>query len=462
MKIAMKVPKNVVVCLIAVALVSCAQPPDRPGSLWDSLPTSGSDAAKTEPSKVWSAPPAASDSSAAPQTEATAVSVVGAVVLNEIFYDSAVSDTDGNLFVELYGTPGLAIGNCKINFVNGADGGIYDSITIPAGETIPDDRFYVIADAKTGSTTESNVSGADLIDNFDPQNGPDAVQLVDATGQLADAVGYGDGILSMAEDGLPTFEGTAAADVPSGHSLERKEAGLDTNDNAADFIDEETPTPGTGSAAPLPSPDPTPPPPAPAPSPQDPPPPAPAPDPAPAPSPPPPPPSPADKVVLNEIFYDAVGTDTDGVLFVELFGTSGMDVGGYQVNFVDGADGSVDDTVVLPTDAHLRTDGFYLIADSKTGYPTETNVAGADLIDNFDPANGPDAVQLTDPQGTLLDAVGYGDGGVGVAQNGLADLEETPALDVVNGHSLERSAPGLDTDDNAIDFVDREIPTPGR
>lgn len=174
------------------------------------------------------------------------------------------------------------------------------------------------------------------------------------------------------------------------------------------------------------------------------------------------------RVVLNEIYYDAVGSDTDGLLFVELYGTPAFPVGGYKINFVNGADGKITDSVTLPDGAALRPDGFYLIADSRTDQPTVTQVVGAagaasvDLIDNFDPQNGPDAVQLLDAAGQLVDAVAYGNGVVPTAENGLATGEGSPAPDVVNGHSIERSSPGLDTDNNAADFVDRPSPTPGR
>jgi len=440
---------NIVLLLAVAVLAACSAPPARPVSLWDSLPSSESDAAKSAPSKTWSGPTAPGDPAAGPVSTPETADVVGQVVLNEIFYDSAQSDSDGNLFVELYGTPGLSLINCKINFVNGADGGVYDSIKIPAGAKIRDDGFFLIVDAKDGSPTTSNVFGADVIDSFDPQNGPDAVQLVDAQGQLVDAVGYGEGIQPMAQNGLPTFEGNPAIDVASGHSLERREAGVDTNDNSVDFVDREAPTPGSSPVVVTPAP---PPPVDPAPPPVVSPPPTPAPQPS---------PTPAPKVVLNEIYYDAVGSDTDGVLFVELFGTSGMEIGGYKVAFVDGADGSVDDTVVLPTDAHLRADGFYVIADSKNGSTSETGVSGADFVDNFDPANGPDTVQFLDVNGDLMDAVGYGGGVVPVADNGLATFEGSPSIDVLNGHSLERKQPGWDTGDNAADFEDVQTPTPG-
>ncbi len=170
----------------------------------------------------------------------------------------------------------------------------------------------------------------------------------------------------------------------------------------------------------------------------------------------------ATHLVLNEIYYDAVGSDTDGVLFVELYGTPGLDISHYRINFVNGSDGKIYDAITLPGSAHVAPDGFYVIADSQTGSPTLTHVGRADLVDNFDPQNGPDAVQLLDATGHLVDAVGYGAGVVPIAENGLASYQGQLAPDVVNGHSLERRGAGLDTGNNQNDFADRETPTPGR
>jgi hypothetical protein len=411
--------------LMIVAAISggCGSPPSRPESLWDSLPSADEGMAQNAPAKVWEGEgPGSEPGGEAPE-------IAGAVVLNEIFYDSADSDTDGNLFVELYGTPELSLAGCKINFVNGADGSMTDSVALPAGAKTGADGFYVIADAKTGSSLSTNVPGFDLIDNFDPQNGPDAVQLLDAKGGLVDAVGYGDEIQPVAENGLASFEGAPAVDVAVGHSLERKAPGLDTENNAGDFVDREAPTPGSSpdeSGPPVETPSP-----------------------------------PENPVVLNEIYYDAVGSDTNGVLFVELYGTPGTEIEGYRVDFVDGADGSADDSVTLPPQARLRDDGFYLIADSKDGSSTDTDIFGSDFIDGFDPQNGPDAVQLLDAGGNLVDAVGYGVGLVLQSENGLAMFEGTAAMDAMNGHGLERREPGLDSSDNSEDFIERESPTPG-
>lgn len=169
----------------------------------------------------------------------------------------------------------------------------------------------------------------------------------------------------------------------------------------------------------------------------------------------------AGSVLLNEIYYDIPGADGDGVLFVELFGTPGKNISGYQIIFLNGENGKKVDSIQLPDGAQLGEDGFFLIADSRTGSSTTTQVLGADLIDNFDPQNGPDTVQLLDSAGALLDAVGYGEGILLLAENGLALFEGTAAVDVPEGHSLERAERGVDTDSNVIDWVDRETPTPG-
>jgi len=450
----MKTMKIMMIGCSLLSLSACMSAPSRPYSLWDEMPSTEEGRAKTVPSKILepTTPEEGESGGDAPVSEV----IPGTVVLNEIFYDATESDTDGHLFIELYGTPGMTLGGFKVSFVNGSDGKLYDTITLPVEAAMPVDGFYVIADAKTGESTASNVADADLIDNFDPQNGPDAVQLLDASGVLLDAVGYGEGSMAVAENGLSSFEGAPAVDAVSGQSLERRETGVDTGDNAQDFVAIESPTPGSQHATastpdPLPNPDPIP---------------DPTPDPAPETTPVGstggeiPSESPQ-KVVLNEIYYDAVGSDSDGVLFIELYGDAAMALEGYQINFVDGADGSIDDTITLPSGAQLGGDGFFVIADAKTGLPNETFVVGADFIDNFDPANGPDAVQLLDAQGSLRDAVGYGEGLMGKAQNGLDAFEGSPTFDVLNGHSLERKSPGEDFDDNLSDFVERELPTPG-
>ena len=139
-----------------------------------------------------------------------------------------------------------------------------------------------------------------------------------------------------------------------------------------------------------------------------------------------------------------------------------MKIESFKIPLVRGSDGSIYKTLVLPSGSVLRNDGFFLIADSRNGQPTVTQVPSSDWIVDFDPYNGPDAIQLLDGQGHLLDAIGYGMGIVPTAQNGLASFEGTPAPGVAAGHSLERKSPSLDTDNNAADFMDQATPTPGK
>ena len=83
----------------------------------------------------------------------------------------------------------------------------------------------------------------DWIDNFDPQNGPDGMELIDDNGLLIDSVVYGDGAVQLAEDGFILGEGSPAPDVGGGHSISRFPAGFDTDENSIDFL-EGVPTPG--------------------------------------------------------------------------------------------------------------------------------------------------------------------------------------------------------------------------
>ena len=90
--------------------------------------------------------------------------------------------------------------------------------------------------------------------------------------------------------------------------------------------------------------------------------------------------------LIAEVFYDAVGSD-DGQSFVELYGTPGMDLAGFTVEGINGANGAVTDSVMLS--GLIPLDGFFVVADDR-GDGT-TLVANADLILDFDFQNGPDS-----------------------------------------------------------------------
>ncbi len=165
-------------------------------------------------------------------------------------------------------------------------------------------------------------------------------------------------------------------------------------------------------------------------------------------------------LLINEMLYDALSSDTDGNEFIELHGTASADIDGYQIVILNGADGNILKSITFPANSKINVDGLFLIADSRSSQSTQSNILGANLIENFDPQNGPDAIQLLDHQGRLLDAVAYGSGGVERAQNGLTTGEGPPTETVRAGHSLSR-VEGADTNNNTEDFIDLAIPTPG-
>lgn len=163
----------------------------------------------------------------------------GAPLISEVFYDALGSD-QGQVFVELFGTAGTPLDDYVLQGINGSNGDAGPILTLSG--VIPSDGFFVIADPDLGVTSVAN---ADLLLNFDLQNGPDSLELLDPFGSVLDAIGYGD--FSGGE--IFAGEGTPVLDPPAGQSLARRFANVDTNDNAADFEALATPTPGTGPLA---------------------------------------------------------------------------------------------------------------------------------------------------------------------------------------------------------------------
>lgn len=166
------------------------------------------------------------------------------------------------------------------------------------------------------------------------------------------------------------------------------------------------------------------------------------------------------KLIVSELYYDHDGEEGDGYLFIELFGTARTNIAAVQIALVNGADGERDKTIVLPADAETDANGFYVIADTKVGIETESQVAEADWLVNFDPQNGPDSLQLFAQDGSWLDGLGYGEGLAALALDGTALYEQSPADDAPAGKSVCRPSL-LDTDHNQVDFGIC-IPTPGR
>ena len=164
-------------------------------------------------------------------------------VISELFYD-AVGTDDGLLFVELYGAPGTDLAGYVIQGINGTGGSVTDTIALSGA--IPANGLFVVADGFADGTTQ--VADADLISNFDFQNGPDSVVLR-AGDLILDAVGYG----VFAASDVFAGEGNPTVDPAAGSAVARLFANVDTNDNASDFA-ASAPTPGSAPLGAVPEP----------------------------------------------------------------------------------------------------------------------------------------------------------------------------------------------------------------
>ena len=168
---------------------------------------------------------------------AAPLGVQASPLLSEVFYD-AVGTDDGLSFVELYGLPGTDLTGFLVEGINGTGGTVTDTIALSG--VIPVNGLFVVADGLSDGTTQ--VTDADLIANFDFQNGPDSVVLL-AGASVLDAVGYG----------VFAGEGSSAADPAAGSAIARLFANVDTNDNASDFA-ASAPTPGSAPLGAVPEP----------------------------------------------------------------------------------------------------------------------------------------------------------------------------------------------------------------
>jgi hypothetical protein len=165
-------------------------------------------------------------------------------IISEVYYDAVGSD-DGQSFIELWGPPGASLDGLVIEGINGSNGAA--GPTLELAGAIGANGLFVIADRRSDGT--SDVAEADVLANFDFQNGPDSVVLRDGDLWL-DAVGYGE----FDPGEVFAGEGAPAPDAPAGSSLARVYADLDTDDNSVDFEILELPTPGAAPLQPVPEP----------------------------------------------------------------------------------------------------------------------------------------------------------------------------------------------------------------
>ncbi len=174
------------------------------------------------------------------------------------------------------------------------------------------------------------------------------------------------------------------------------------------------------------------------------------------------------RVVINEVYPNPVGREPDGE-WVELYNGGATSVSLYEWYLGDdvNATGNVrEGSYIFPQGTVIGPGEYLIVAVNGTAfyqaygfYPDvemiNTTNAVPDMIragNKFMLNNDGDDIHLFSPDGAEVDAVWYGNGG--------AMGKDRAAPRPAEGESIERTQPGLDTDDPSSDFTVRTAPTP--
>lgn len=152
---------------------------------------------------------------------------------------------------------------------------------------------------------------------------------------------------------------------------------------------------------------------------------------------------------IHEVFYDAEGADAAHV-FTEIAGLPGSSLDGYRLVGLDGASGNAYRQIDL-TGALIPEDGLLVIATARA---LGELLSVRDFVADVDWQNGPEAIQIWNALGAVVDALQYGDAGALHLGEGLF------APDPPMGFSLTRDLLSSDTGNNRTDFQ-VSTPTPG-
>ena len=171
-----------------------------------------------------------------------------------------------------------------------------------------------------------------------------------------------------------------------------------------------------------------------------------------------PPPSTPGKVVISEVFYDAVGTDT-GKEWIELYnsGDLAIDLTGYDLYYGH--------NYTFPTFS-LNGRSFVLIHNNKIGTDSLTDLyTGTTSSGNMGDSYGTVVIfnSTTHNSSTIVDFVQYGSGGhtwESAAATASIWTAGDFVTDVAAGHSIELKDPSIDTNQSG-DWRDQSTPSPG-
>lgn len=149
-------------------------------------------------------------------------------------------------------------------------------------------------------------------------------------------------------------------------------------------------------------------------------------------------------VYINQVLYDPSGSEITGEA-IEFYNPSSMDVD--ISGWVIATETSQKDAVI-PANSIIRADGYFLVADEGWN-TTNSSWRNADYEEKITMNNANSGIALKDANGTVLDAVGWGNAS-GISNN---MYEGTPAKDAAEGKVLLRTK---DTGNNADDFTEAD------
>lgn len=357
-----------------------------------------------------------------PTPEPTEPPTTPALVINEIDYDQASTDTSE--YVEIKNNDALPVdlSHVTLELVNGSGGGaaIYNSISLPATTLAPGDYFVVCANAATVPNCDLDASPDT---NFIQNGSPDAVGLR-YDGSLVDAVSYeGDAAATYTEG-----SGAGLDDDPSvdNAGISRYPDGADTDQNNVDFgLHCDTPGEANVAAA-----------------------------------------SdcvPAAEPVINEFSASTTGADVE---YLELYGDPNTDYSAYSILQLKGDSasdkGAVDSVTSVGT---TNSSGFWL--GDLASNTLENGTITLFLVKDFSGSSGNDLDTNDDgaldstPWSEVVDAVAVNDGGSGDLTYGVPVLG--PNYDGVSGFApggASRIPDGQDTD-TAADWVRNDFDLAG-
>jgi hypothetical protein len=152
--------------------------------------------------------------------------LVSAVEIHQIYYDPANSESGGES-IEFYNPHPFDIDIS--GWTVATESSLKDAV-FPANSTIPAEGYFLLADNMWDERKDdSNWRNADFMTPITLNNADSGLALMNSTGQVIDAVGWG----NPANINNNLYTGTPTSDAEQGKSLLRIDS---TDDNSNDFI----------------------------------------------------------------------------------------------------------------------------------------------------------------------------------------------------------------------------------